>query len=294
MVITRLYGGLGNQMFQYAAGLAVSRRLGTALYVDTLWFEPRVHPPDAPPIRRYGLDVFGISPGVPPLLRVALRLGLRRPAVIREEAARAGAELDGVEGDVILDGYWQSAAYFEHAEHDVRDALRFPAPRSAAARRLLDEIARGASVSLHVRRGDYVTNPKHRRLFGVLDPDYYAAATSEIHRRRGAGLDLYVFSDDVTWCRENLELRDAARVTFVTDTAGDAEDLMLMAACRDHVIANSSFSWWGAWLGTAADGIVVAPARWANDPALERPDRIPPGWIRLEIQEGRQPPVAPR
>ena len=103
--------------------------------------------------------------------------------------------------------------------------------------------------------------------------------------RRGDGSDvpavLALFSDDIEWCRRHLELPGAAATSFVTGTVDDVEDLMLMAACRDHVIANSSFSWWGAWLGTAGDKIVVAPARWANDPALESADRIPPGWIRL-------------
>lgn len=279
VVVTRLYGGLGNQMFQYAAGLAVARRLGARLYVDTSWFEPRAHPRDSPPIRRYGLDAFGIPAHLP--LRQRARLRLRPPAVVRERASTYQPDLALVGGSVVLDGYWQSERYFEGCEDAVRRAFTFAPPGSEEARRLLDEILATGSVSVHVRRGDYESNPKHRTLFGLLGPDHYAAAASELCRRRGEDLRFYVFSDDIAWCRGHLELPGAAATTFVTDTGTDVEDLMLMAACRDHVIANSSFSWWGAWLGNAPDKLVVAPLRWANDPAVESADRIPPGWIRL-------------
>lgn len=278
VVVTRLYGGLGNQMFQFAAGLAVARRLQSRLYADTLWFDPRVHPAEAPPIRRYGLGVFGISPGVP--LGVRLRLKLTRPTVIGDQGVHYQPELQRVEGDVVLDGYWHNYRYLTAVEDDVREVFSLPTELSDAAGSYLDEIRRGNAVALHVRRGDYVSNPKHRRLFGELTPEYYRVAAAELQRRRGRALALFVFSDEPEWCRGNLTFDDPRSVTFVSGTA-DHEDLSLMASCRDLVIANSSFSWWGAWLANDPDKIVVAPARWPGDPIFDNPDRVPPGWLRL-------------
>lgn len=279
-VITHLYGGLGNQMFQYAAGLAVAQRLQSRLYVDTRWFDPRVHSGDSPPtIRRYGLDIFGISPGVPPSVRV--RMKMRKSIWVTEEDSGFQPQLEDVRGDaVLIDGYWQSYRYLVGIEAEVRRAFRVPTTLSRIAQEYAREAGASDSVAVHVRRGDYLSNPKHLGRFGVLTPDYYRAAAAELQRRRRRLLSFLVFSDDPPWCRDNLVLEDAKRVTFVAGTA-DHEDLSLMASCHDHVIANSSFSWWGAWLGTAADKIVIAPARWAHDPQLDTPDRIPPDWLQL-------------
>lgn len=277
MVITKLYGGLGNQMFQYAAGLAVARRLAAPLFVDTTWFDPRRHPPEAPPLRVYELDAFGISETIP--LRARLRMNLRRPAVFAEAGFGYQPEIETLRGDVVLDGHWQSYRYFESVAGEVREAFRFPSPASATGRRLLERIAGANTVAVHVRRGDYVANPKLARKFGVLSPVYYGEAAARIDHRAGDP-EFLVFSDEIDWCRRNIAL-DGGRTTFVEGTAGAHEDMLLMSRCRHHIVANSSFSWWGAWLGAEPDQVVVAPARWFNDPPVDTSDLIPDGWLRI-------------
>jgi Glycosyl transferase family 11 len=278
MVITKLYGGLGNQMFQYAAGLAVARRLDATLFVDTTWFEPRRHPPESPPLRGYELASFGIRAAIP--LRTRLSLRLRKPQIFSESGFRYDPEIERLSGDVFLDGYWQSYRYFDSIADDVRDAFHATNPRSGAAKELLARIADENAIAVHVRRGDYAANPKLTRKFGLLSREYYHQATALIGRNTGE-FDAYVFSDDIDWCRGNLALRAARSVAYVSGTDGVHEDMLLMTRCRHHVIANSSFSWWGAWLANHPDKIVVAPARWFNDPPVDTSDLIPPEWRRL-------------
>jgi hypothetical protein len=280
VVVTRSYGGLGNQMFQYAAGMSVASRLGASLHVDTLWFDPKVHPRESPPQRRYGLGVFGVPERIP--ARARLLLKLRRPTVIKEKALFSyDPRLAAVAGSVVLDGYWQSYRYFEHIAEEVRRVFRLPPASSHAGRRLLADCADPNCVAIHVRRGDYASNPKLTRIFGVLSDDYYRAAAAEIRRRVGSRLRYLVFSDDIEWCKRNATLATLGDVAFVEGTAADTEDLLLLSSCTNHIIANSSFGWWGAWLAADPDKIVVAPVPWAREPRVDGTDLIPPGWLRL-------------
>jgi hypothetical protein len=279
MVIMRLYGGLGNQMFQYAAGLALARRLGTSLSLDTRWFDPRRRPGATDHLTRpYQLHLFGIDGR--PSVKARVLAALRRPPVFTEAGFSYQPEFERLRGDTILDGYWQSYRYFAGFEDEVRVRFAFPPVRSEAARGLLQRIDdHPGSVALHVRRGDYATSPKLRKRIGLLPAAYYQNALATL-RNRVESPRVFVFSDDIDWCRQALALE--GDVMFVGErTAADGwEDMLLMTHCRHHVIANSSFSWWGAWLRRHADGTVVAPERWFNDPAVETSDLIPPDWLR--------------
>ena len=260
MVVARLYGGLGNQMFQYAAALAAAERLDSRLLVDATWFRSVGTKVD----RAYGLDAFGIEPTSP----LALRLNrlLRRPRVVRENDSDSPI---GLHGAVELDGYWQSERCFAGAEQRVRETFRFVAAEPALA----EELRRTESVSVHVRRGDYVA-PKRAARFGVLDPVYYEQALALV-RERVREPRVVVFSDDPEWCRDRFDGE-------VVATGDPATDVRLMAACRHHVVANSSFSWWGAWLGETDGAVVVAPAQWYRDPTLGRGDTVPERWLRVD------------
>jgi hypothetical protein len=175
---------------------------------------------------------------------------------------------------VEIVGYWQSHRYFAPAEARVREAFRFRVPLPTAPALQSDE-----SVAVHVRRGDYLA-PKRAARFGVLAPEYYTDAMALVAARVREPSFL-VFSDDAAWCRDRFGGDD--RVTIVAPDGRDPRrDLQLMAACRHHVVANSSFSWWAAWLGESADQVVVAPAGWHRDPSLRPDDLIRPGWLQLE------------
>ena len=140
-------------------------------------------------------------------------------------------------------------------------------------------------MSLHIRRGDYVSNAKIAGVHGTIALDYYARAAALIAERAGGDPVFFVFSDDPAWAAANLTLGWPTRIVD-HNGARASEDLRLMAACRHHIIANSSFSWWGAWLSPAADKTVVAPQPWFRDPALDDSTIVPQGWIRLSTDDG--------
>jgi hypothetical protein len=290
VIVTRLVGGLGNQMFQYAVGRHLALRRGTTLRLDLSWFQ-NVPPGDTP--RRYALAPYGLDAELDGWTHVrrrpaaghgfagrALRrfgTGLGKVVVDRAAGFRRDV-LDAPDGTLLI-GYWQSERYFRDVGSVVRDDLRLADPPRGREAAVLEAVRAAPSVSLHVRRGDYLTNPAARRLLAPPGLGYYRAALALV-AEQVEGLHVFVFSDDHAWCEANLDL--GHRVTHVAHN-GDAaahEDLRLMAACRHHVLANSSFSWWGAWLEPEPGGIVVAPRRWVLDPTGV-PDVHAEGWIRL-------------
>lgn len=290
MILVRLLGGLGNQMFQYAAGLALAGRLDTELRLDISWFADSA-------VRRYSLDALAISarPATAPEL---LRFGVSRPGLVARGLSALGLRrLVGIRGHVkepafqywpgfrglgdgsYLDGYWQSERYFEDIGDTIRREFTVREAPDPENRRALDAIRACEAVALHVRRGDYATSPDTNRVHGTTPVEYYHAAGQRI-RALTADPVFFVFSDDHVWARENL--RFDAPLVYLTHNAADrdVEDLRLMSACRHHIIANSTFSWWGAWLAQPEGQRVIAPRRWFNV-GMDTRDLIPGRWERL-------------
>ena len=283
MIVVALTGGVGNQLFQYAVARALALRRGVAVGLDTRWYRGRRG-------RNYALDRFAIRTepvdrGLLPARdgKILGRLLAGRGGRLKVHR-ETGLAFDPAVADLpdgsYLRGVFQSERYFADHEATIRRDLAFADPPDAANRALLAEIGEGLSVSLHVRRGDYVANPKIASVHGTLPLDYYARAVELIASGASGDPRLYVFSDDPAWAAENLDL---GLVTRIVDHNGNraTEDLRLMAACRHHILANSSFSWWGAWLNPSADKIVVAPRPWFRDPALDDSTIVPERWVRL-------------
>lgn len=182
--------------------------------------------------------------------------------------------------EVYLCGYWQTEKYFVEIAPILREDLTVKQPLGGSNLGMMEKIKACTAVSLHVRRGDYVADPPTASTHGILPLEYYQAAIGLIRERISAPT-FFVFSDEIPWVRENLRVDDA-EVVYVdhnsTDT--DYEDLRLMSHCQHHIIANSSFSWWGAWLSSYENKIVIAPRKWyAID--LDTRDLVPESWIRL-------------
>lgn len=173
-------------------------------------------------------------------------------------------------------GYWQCEHYFE----DIRALILAEfTPAELPDQINLDvgrKIAQSMSISLHVRRGDYVNNKFH----SFLGLDYYRVAVAEMASKTECP-HMFVFTDDPEWCRQNLNI--SFPYTLVTHNPGPQAywDIILMSRCKHNIIANSSFSWWGAWLNQNPRKIVIAPKRWFGDPSVDTIDRVPKGWIRL-------------
>jgi hypothetical protein len=290
MIVTRLVGGLGNQMFQYAVGRHLALRRGTALHLDLSWFD-RVPAGETP--RRYGLAPYRLdarldgwehvrrrpAAGHGIAGRALRRLGVEAGRVMIDRAAGFRPEvLDAPDGTLLV-GHWQSERYFRDIAGAIRSDLTLPDPPAGRDAKILEAIRAAPSLSVHVRRGDYVTDAATARAHGLPGPGYYREAIAAV-AARVERLRVFVFSDDPAWCEANLELGHPSTTVAHNGDAAPHEDLRLMAACRHHVLANSSFSWWGAWLASEPGAVVIAPRRWVVDPAGV-PDVHADGWLTL-------------
>lgn len=292
MVIVRLLGGLGNQMFQYATGRSVANRLGTDLLLDVSAFEHY-------DLRRFELGTFAIEARVAtssdlvrarvvtaePSWRSRLGkiVGFTEPSTLfKETAFTYDQNILQVSAPVHLDGYWQSERYFLDVASKLRKEFTLTQPLDEANRQMLKQIRDPLSqaVSLHIRRGDYVSNAHTAQFHGVCPLDYYRSAVDHMSARSSKP-HFFVFSDDPEWVRGNLSLDHPMTVVEVNSADRGVFDMMLMMSCSHHVIANSSFSWWGAWLNPHEDKIVVAPKTWFSGASLDTRDLIPSSWIRL-------------
>ncbi len=286
VVGVRITDGLGNQMFQYAAGLALSERLGARLVCDVSHYR-RTRRRDRP----LGLEQFGIAlatervPPFKPVRRLPVALGLlhrgfRKAQVMRQHEGFDPAFLELI-APAALAGYFQSWLYFSGHEASVRRVFDTERLSTARTARLEDEIrAAEHPVAVHVRRGDYLVDQQATGHFGVLGPDHYAAARQALEARVPAPT-YFLFSDEPE--RARTELATWPDLRPVAGLSGP-EDLRLMSLCRHFIIANSTFSWWGAWLGAAPDKLVVGPRRWFGPEyslPVEIDDRLPPDWLRV-------------
>ena len=297
MGIVKLQGGLGNQMFQYAAGRSLSLRLGTPLKLDRSRMD---HPVPGSTPWRYALGAMHIGEdfadtreveelsgqertGLRKLVhRVRRATGLSPPraTVLRDRDFRFLPEFHEVSGDVYLDGYWQSEKYFLGISETVRREFSLRRPLEGVDREFGEAIGRDDSVSIHVRRGDYVSNPEANRFHGLCGAGYYRRCMAIVSEKVGAPR-FVVFTDDPAWARGNMDVpRGTAFVDWDQPRDGSV-DLELMRRCRHHILANSSFSWWGAWLGSRQGSLVLAPARWFYDPSMDTADLLPDSWVRV-------------
>ncbi len=299
MIISRLIGGLGNQLFQYAVGCAVATRTNTPLLLDASGFANY-------DLRRYELDGFNIcaelasdaqlahvgvtADEVPSLLgRVkrhlfphsATKLALQEP-ILREASFSYDARIEQVQAPIYLDGYWQSERYFSAIRAQLLQELTLKSDWGPGNENMFRQIqvAGPGAVSLHVRRGDYVTNTHTANYHGVCSLDYYRAAVAYVAERVAAP-HFFIFSDDHDWVRENLQPGFPTTFVAVNSSKNGIYDMMLMKICRHHIIANSSFSWWGAWLNPSTEKLVVTPQQWFKQADKDTSDLIPSGWVRL-------------
>ncbi len=293
MIVTELIGGLGNQLFQYAAGMALAQHHQVDLKLDSSGFARY-------PLRKYALKPFrttaselnsselnAFRPGTSIVLRGLRKLGLEAGFTGRATLHREKREFSfdpnflSLPARTYLTGYWQSWKYADLVERRLRDEFTLVGTLGSRSAELLGRLNEDEFVAVHVRRGDYVNHPKTQSVHGNCGLDYYESASRRVQTHRPSAKFL-VFSDDLDWCREHLRLPGSP--VFYADTAGSdcpEEDLILMAACRHHIIANSSFSWWGAWLGKNPDQIVIAPKRWLADSTIDTSALTPPGWERI-------------
>ena len=260
MILTQVTGGLGNQMFQYAIGKAISLQHNDILKLDTTTYDKYK------PHNGYRLNALNIDENIATNKEVAFfRLLSRIPEIsgkrrIKEQERTIYDPMVFQHKNIYLNGYWHNEDYFKH----IRDILEreFTPKESLKMTSLnyLNQIRATNSISVHIRRGDYLKHPN----LGVLDLNYYKHAINFFLEYQKNSI-FYFFSDDINWCKENFSFVD--QKIFIENTSSEVEDLHLMTNCRHNIIANSTFSWWGAWLNNNVNKMVIAPQKWmAHNP----------------------------
>jgi hypothetical protein len=203
----------------------------------------------------------------------------KRPTVL-EQFFHFDPNILKVSGHVYLDGYWQSERYFKDTEEIIRREFAIKRESDNANKQMADIIINTNAVSVHVRRSDYVNDTKTNETHGTCSLEYYREGT-EIIARENPNPHFFVFSDDPIWVKRNLLINH--RTTYVKHNDADKnyEDLRLMSLCKHNIIANSSFSWWGAWLNKNPEKIVIAPKAWFQTNERSSEDLIPVTWQRI-------------
>jgi len=293
-MITKLIGGLGNQMFQYAVARSLSVIKQTGFKMDVSGFE-LVKPPYTP--RRYELNYFSIIENFASNEEIQMFKGKKANLSVflgkifsilqnhtyhyySEKKFNYDPDVFELKGNIYLDGYWQTKKYFKNIKYIIKNDFTVKTEPDEKNKELINKIKNCNAVSVHVRRGDYVEVPLTSSIHGTCGLDYYKKSIDLITERIN-NPHFFIFSDDTKWTKENLKI--GFPTTYVTHNGPDKgyEDLRLMSNCRHFIIANSSFSWWGAWLSDNLDKIVLAPERWFMKEGMDTKDLIPEGWIKV-------------
>jgi len=283
-------GGLGNQMFQYAFGRYLSLKNKTELKFDIAWF------PKSNYNRKYMLNIFNIDEKFANdseinTLKYKIQLSyiinllkkirkdniLFKKSYFNEKSFNYNPYLaETTLNDAYLDGYWQSEKYFIDIKDIIKKDFTIKIKPDKKIIKILNEIKRENSVSIHVRRGDYIIDTHTNAYHGVCPLEYYQKAV-RIIKEKIKNPVYYIFSDDPEWVKNKLKL-DIKYKTF--EGNNDFDDFRLMQNCKHHITANSSFSWWSAWLSEFEHKIVICPSKWFNS-SINTSDLIPGKWIKI-------------
>lgn len=292
MITVLLSGGLGNQMFQYAAGKALALRLGISMQVDLTSFAMSAGYTQ----RQYGLDIFDFE--VRQTTSLSTRILIKShpfAGKYHELYRKLGIFTDGYAIEFCPDfdkiknkrttlyGHFQNVRYFRDYERDIRNDFRFRRELEGANVTISDRIKASNSVAIHIRRGDYLTNQGAARNFVVCEKSYYQRAIDYI-TNRCSDAAFFIFGDDFDWIKDNLDFSEYPHYYVDWNRGEDSYiDMQLMSLCRHNIIANSTFSWWAAFLNDYEDRLVIAPGIWFTDERRNKllPAFYPDRWLRM-------------
>jgi len=290
-----IYGGLGNQMFQYALNIALNEKGNKSKILFTNFFYNQHHNgfnlSRAFKIRlpfplnvydfllSYGEIVFRNKKVSYLLQKLITRHHKKKYISYREEEEFIYDEKIFNKTSNLFVGIWQVEAYFKDYKDIVSREFVFKYPKDKKNKNLIEEINARNSISIHVRKGDYNSSAWSKTHDVIKDKTYYINAINYLNEKI-QDPHYYIFSDDIPWVKENLEFPGC---TFVDHNKGKNAyiDMYLMSLCKHNIIANSTFSWWGAWLNPNKDKVVIAPKKWLNSSEIIVKDLIPDSWIKL-------------
>lgn len=268
-MIVRLAGGLGNQFFQYAFGRAYEEKTGEKVSFDE-WSFCRDK------LRNYELDNYNIKKGPKRIFRriicnivweikthIGAPVWLDKLAKMEYEKEVFELQNDFVKNSYAV-GFWQNEEYFSKYTEIIKNELTYNGVLTKRQQEIIREMKSQQSVAMHIRRTDYLTN-SGKSVYENISKSYYLAAIEYLHKHLGTTPAIYVFSDDIEWCKKEYE--QVANVTFIDEIISNNQhtDMELMRNCKHFIIANSTFSWWGAWRSENKDKVVICPKKWFVD-----------------------------
>lgn len=272
MIITKLTGGLGNQMFQYAAGYSLTRKRKISLALDLRSYQ-------ASKYRSYELENLSVHTREAPFWKIVLYKYLGFATIFSKPDFDFQEEFLALPKNTYLDGYFQgfqSEKYFVEYSDEIRELFKPKILAEEKFKDLAEQIRNSNSVSIQVRRGDYL---KKQKTYNILAPEYYKKA-QEIMESQVPNPTYFIWSyDDIEWAEKNIK---AENIVMVSGRAIDGiDDMRLMSLCKHNILANSSFSWWAAWLNPNPNKIVIAPQKWFNDEKFITTTLLPEKWIKV-------------
>jgi hypothetical protein len=289
MLIVKIHGGLGNQLFQYAFAKSLACKNNTDFKLDIHFFDNQA-------LRSYNLCNFNVIENIASLNEISVFKQTKSSAfnflksklfnteahIVEEKSLEFNSVYFTRSTNAYLSGYWQSEKYFSDIKTQIQKEFTPKTAPSATNCALLDKIKSNNAISLHIRRGDFEMDKAVNKIHGTCSLAYYQNAADLVANKLIDPI-FFIFSDDINWARYNLKLNYKLHFVDINDEHSAFEDLRLMYNCKHHIIANSTFSWWGAWLNTKPDKIVVAPVNWFNDAGLnyQAKDIVPETWIRI-------------
>ena len=283
MIITELNGGLGNQLFQYAAGLSLALRHHTSLKISTQFNHTDTS-------RNLGLSFFNINtieateeeinelyPSSKLIRSIQNLLPTPQKHYFREKHFSFHSDFNKLGANIYLRGYWQSELYFSSIANQIKETFTLQPRYYNNILSLIEEVNNTESVSIHIRKGDYL-KPPYSDYYAYLDSEYYNNAIVALFDHLPQ-LNFFIFTDDPKWVKENLHLNSPYRLISGVETSSMYEDFQAMLCCKYHIIANSSFSWWTAWLSSRDGKKVIAPKLWFKNGPSDTSDLIPKSWL---------------
>jgi hypothetical protein len=295
MIIVKLQGGLGNQMFQYAAGKSLAQKHAVPLFIDTSFFETNSDSSEHFTARNFELNAFKLNytlasksmlddvfrPGI--LKNIQRKFFSNQTWLYTEKGLGYDNGFEKIIPPVWIDGYWQSERYFKQYEPIIRTEFSFNTDELPQQLPLLDQIRSSNSVGVHFRRGDYISSKIINNHHGECSLSYYKKAIALLNEHF-TDLKFFAFSDDTAWVKQNLSNNNLHIVEqHSLHDYPDWADMFLMSQCRHNIIANSTFSWWAAWLNSNPQKMIIAPKNWFRNPPdrFKLDDLLPTQWQRL-------------
>jgi hypothetical protein len=278
MIYTRIRGGLGNQMFQYAAARSLSKKYNTDLILNTEYF---YNTPLKDVKRKYQLNVFNIDKNIKieakinPIIKFIQKIFLK---FFGDKIQIFIANLIlKIKLSVYLNGYFQNEKYFLDIREILLEEFTLNKEINEETKKIKEVIEKSEAICLNVRRGDYL-RPDYLKIYGICSMEYYNQALEYIKDRVKKPL-ICIFSDDPEWVKKEFKIDN---VLFTDNrTISDYEQMYLMSLCKHNIIANSSFAWWGAWLNQNPNKIVIGPKQWLVNKTSEEIDIMPKDWIKI-------------